>query len=70
MRDDEHYPDDDEVIPLSRWAAINSISLATARRLMARGDAPEMVQLSPYRIGITRRADREWKRRRVISPAA
>jgi hypothetical protein len=69
MRDD-YYPDDDEVIPLSRWAEINSLSIKTAKRLIAAGDAPEMIRLSPNRVGITRRADREWKRRRVISPAA
>jgi len=70
MLDRDRYPDDDEVISIPKWAEINDLSTITARRLIARGEGPEIIQLSPNRFGITRRADREWKRRRVISPAA
>lgn len=70
MLDRDRYPDDDEVMSVTKWAEINDLSLITARRVIARGEGPELIQLSPNRVGITRRADREWKRRRVISPAA
>lgn len=62
--------DDDVVMSVSAWAEMNNLALVTARRLIANGQGPEIIQLSPNRLGITRRADREWKRRRVIPQTA
>jgi ABC-type siderophore export system fused ATPase/permease subunit len=55
---------DNQVLRFSEWCALNDISPRTARRLFARGDGPATTQLSPKRIGITVRANKEWQARR------
>jgi len=58
-------PPDDAVMSFAEWCQLNDISQPTGRRLIKRGDGPDTVRLSPNRIGITVRADREWKAKRV-----
>jgi ABC-type siderophore export system fused ATPase/permease subunit len=55
---------DNQVLRFQEWCALNDISPRTARRLFARGDGPATTQLSPKRIGITVRANKEWQARR------
>lgn len=62
--------DDDAVMSFREWICRNNISPATGRRLIARGDGPELIQLSANRIGITYGADRAWKAKRRIAPVA
>jgi hypothetical protein len=64
------HSDDDLVMSIREWCRRNNISLPTAKRLIARGEGPELIKLSPNRIGITFGADRAWKAQRRISPAA
>jgi ABC-type siderophore export system fused ATPase/permease subunit len=52
---------DNQVLRFSEWCSLNDISPRTARRLFARGDGPATTQLSPKRIGITVRANKEWQ---------
>jgi hypothetical protein len=53
-----HY--DDKVLTFQAWCALNSLSPATGRRILKSGEGPAVVQLSPRRIGISLRANREW----------
>jgi predicted DNA-binding transcriptional regulator AlpA len=55
---------DNRVLTFPEWCAVNSISPRTGRRLIAAGDGPPVVRLSPRRIGITVRANREWQQSR------
>jgi hypothetical protein len=55
---------DNQVLRFSEWCSLNDISPRTARRLFARGDGPATTQLSPKRVGITVRANKEWQARR------
>jgi hypothetical protein len=58
-----HY--DDRVLTFQEWCVLNSLSPATARRILKSGAGPTSVQLSPRRIGITMRANREWLAKRA-----
>jgi hypothetical protein len=53
--------DDDQVLTFSEWCALNSIGSRSGRRILASGEGPMVLQLSANRIGITRRANREWQ---------
>jgi hypothetical protein len=57
--------DDDLVLSLKEWAALNGISTRQARRIIAAGSGPIVTRISQHRIGVTRRHDREWKASRV-----
>ena len=67
--DDAIRPDDNRVLTLAQWCALNGISLATGRRLINVGTGPVITQLSPRRIGVTVRDNRPWQasRARVAS---
>jgi hypothetical protein len=52
---------DNAVMTFPEWCAVNSISPRTGRRLIAAGDGPPVVRLSPRRIGVTIASDRSWK---------
>ena len=56
--------DDDRVMLFARWCEVNGFSKATGRRLRNTGQGPGFVQLSPRRIGVTVRANREWQKSR------
>jgi hypothetical protein len=53
--------DDDEVMTLRQWWERNSLSRATAQRILARGEGPDITWLSAQRRGVTYGADRRWK---------
>jgi hypothetical protein len=61
--------DDDAVLTVKEWAALNGISVRQARRIIAGEvasvDPPIVTMLSKDRFGISRRHDREWKASRV-----
>jgi predicted DNA-binding transcriptional regulator AlpA len=53
------------VLTIPEWAALNALSLGTAKRLLAQGDGPRIVQLSAKRIGIRLIDARRWQEERV-----
>jgi hypothetical protein len=55
----------DRVLPLQTWCQINGFSLATGRRILARGEGPPVLQLSPRRIGIKESANAAWQASRA-----
>jgi hypothetical protein len=61
--------DPDAVMSLTQWYARNGISKATGLRIIARGEGPEIIALSPNRKGVTYGADAAWKAKRRILPA-
>jgi hypothetical protein len=60
----ERALDDQRVMTIKQWAEVNNFSWWTGQRLIKAGQGPKIVQLSPRRIGITVRANREWQRAR------
>jgi hypothetical protein len=61
----EALPDDDQVLTIREWRALNKLSARTATRILASDHGPEVLQLSPRRLGVTRRANRAWQASRV-----
>jgi hypothetical protein len=59
---------DDMVLTIAEWAALNRISLRTARRIISSGTGPRVTQLSAMRTGVTVRANREWQASRERTP--
>ena len=57
--------DDDAVLTLKEWAALNSLSTRQARRIISAGSGPIITHLSQHRMGVTRRNDRAWKESRA-----
>lgn len=57
--------DDDCVLTFLEWCALNRIGERGGRRILAGPDGPVVTQLTDHRIGITRRANREWQQRRA-----
>jgi hypothetical protein len=57
--------DDLRIIKWADWCRLKGFSTDTGRRLRAMGQAPPIVQLSPRRLGVTVRADREWTEARI-----
>ena len=55
---------DDQVLDFFAWCQLNRISERTGRRILASPDAPQTVQLSQRRVGVTVRANREWQHAR------
>jgi hypothetical protein len=53
---------DDQVLSFHEWCALNRISERTGRRILSRPDGPAVTMLSPRRVGVTVRANREWQR--------
>jgi hypothetical protein len=54
----------DQILTLLEWAAINRISERNARRILASGDGPAVVQLSAKRVGIRVGDNRAWQQAR------
>jgi hypothetical protein len=52
---------DDQTLTVPEWTALNGISVHTGYRILAGPNPPVTTQLSKNRIGITRRANREWQ---------
>jgi predicted DNA-binding transcriptional regulator AlpA len=55
---------DQRVMTLRQWCEVNGFSWWTGQRLIKAGQGPKILQLSPRRIGITVRANREWQQAR------
>jgi hypothetical protein len=62
----EHLTADDlKVLTRKEWAKLNSISFETAKRILASGDGPPVVQLSARRVGIRMIDNRRWQEARL-----
>jgi hypothetical protein len=55
---------DDQVLSFVEWCQLNRISERTGRRILNRSDGPTVTMLSPRRVGVTVRANREWQQAR------
>jgi hypothetical protein len=55
---------DDRVMTLSEWCAVNRISPATGRRIIASGKGPVITHLSERRRGVTVGNNRKWREAR------
>jgi hypothetical protein len=53
------------VMTFREWCELNSFSEDTGRRLLARGDGPQITQLSYRRQGIREDHNAEWQDRRI-----
>jgi len=51
---------DAKVLRLREWAELAGVSMRTARRILASGTGPRLVQLSSKRVGVTVGAHRVW----------
>jgi len=62
----EHLTADDlKVLTLREWAALNTLSFQTAKRILASGEGPRVVQLSARRVGIRVIDNARWQEARV-----
>lgn len=59
------FQDDNRVLSFDQWIELNGISNRTGRRILKSGTGPTVIQLSPRRIGVTVRANREWQASRA-----
>jgi predicted DNA-binding transcriptional regulator AlpA len=62
---DRANPDDHRVLSFRQWCDLNGFSVSTGRRIINAGTGPEIVQLSPRRIGISVAANAKWLASRV-----
>ena len=59
--------EDQKVLTIKQWCALNGFSVPTGNRVLARGDGPPTIQLSPRRKGIRVGDNRRWQESRVRS---
>jgi hypothetical protein len=59
----ESHPD--QVLTFHEWCGLNRFSVRQGRRVLAGPDAPDVVNLSVKRIGITIGANRRWQAART-----
>jgi predicted DNA-binding transcriptional regulator AlpA len=62
--------EDDRVMSFDDWCKLNGFSRSTGQRLIASGKAPQFIQLSEKRKGVTVGENRRWQQSRVIETAA
>ena len=55
----------DRVLTLDQWCKLNAISRTTAKRLIANGDGPRIIELAPRRIGIRESDAAAWQAARI-----
>jgi predicted DNA-binding transcriptional regulator AlpA len=60
--------DSQRVLSFKQWCDLNNLSLATGHRLLDSGKGPEIIRLSPRRIGVTVAANRAWQEARTKAP--
>jgi hypothetical protein len=53
------------VLTFAQWCALNGISPATGRRILASGQGPTVTRLSARRIGITIGNNAAWQKARA-----
>jgi predicted DNA-binding transcriptional regulator AlpA len=64
----EHLTQEDQrVLSLKEWAKLNGFSWMTGKRLIAAGEGPTVLQLSPRRIGIRMIDNARWQATRLRS---
>jgi hypothetical protein len=56
---------DDRCLTFREWCRLNGIGERTGRRILNGPNPPAITQLSPRRIGITVRNNREWQAQRA-----
>ena len=62
----EHLTVDDlKVLTLKEWAVLNNFSFMTGKRLIARGEGPTTIQLSPRRVGVRVVDNARWQAARL-----
>jgi predicted DNA-binding transcriptional regulator AlpA len=59
---------DAQVLRLREWAELAGVSMRTARRILASGTGPRIVQLSSKRVGVTVGAHKRWLEARERAP--
>jgi hypothetical protein len=61
------FNDDNKVLTIRQWAALNSFSISTAHRILSRpkSERPVVTQLSAHRKGITVANNRRWQESRA-----
>jgi predicted DNA-binding transcriptional regulator AlpA len=65
-RKQEHLTREDmRVMSRREWARLNGISWETARQLFKDGKGPRTIQMSPNRVGVRVRDNREWQEQRL-----
>jgi ATP-dependent helicase YprA (DUF1998 family) len=55
---------DDQVLTFFEWCQLNRLSERTGRRILKDPDGPRVTMLSPRRIGVTVRNNRNWQQSR------
>lgn len=60
-----NYTNDHQVLTLRQWAALNNISIASAKKLLWDGEGPQTIQLTKRRIGIRMIDNRRWQESRA-----
>ena len=50
---------------VAQWCALNGFSVSTGRRIIASGNGPRILQLSPRRIGIRDSDNEAWQSSRA-----
>jgi hypothetical protein len=58
--------DDQQVLTVPEWCALNGVSLRTGRCILAGGNGPIVTQLSAKRVGVTRGNNRRWQESRAV----
>jgi ATP-dependent helicase YprA (DUF1998 family) len=55
---------DDQVLSFFEWCQLNRFSERTGRRILKGANGPKVTMLSPRRVGITVRNNRNWQQSR------
>jgi predicted DNA-binding transcriptional regulator AlpA len=64
----EHLSAEDQrVLSLRQWAALNGFSFMTAKRLIADGQGPQIIQVSRRRVGVRVIDNARWQAARLRS---
>jgi hypothetical protein len=63
----EHASDDNLIYTFREWCAVNKISPRTGTRILAGPNGPVVTRLSARRIGITRKNNAQWLKKRSTS---
>jgi hypothetical protein len=62
----QHYTADDlKVLTIKQWAALNAISLWSAKKLLREGNGPPLVQLTSRRVGVRVIDNARWQEARL-----
>jgi predicted DNA-binding transcriptional regulator AlpA len=63
---EQHLTQNDlKVLTLKQWAKLTGVSFQTAKRLIAAGDGPRIIQLSTKRIGVRMIDAARWSEQRL-----